>query len=126
RSSEQTYTIAYVDDLRFRMNSSSLDRRIRIDRLYPSVVGSPDRCAYLSRFAEMRCGSNQPPRVIEPVDGRVDEAVIRIKPVIAVDGAVFAEHPLSSEGDCGLFHLPPLDSVVTRILLAVGVGQYVI
>src|SRR5262245_30343980 len=96
---EQTVAFAYFDDLRLRLNGLPLDRRIGFDRLHPAAICLPGRFAKLNRTAEMRRRSDHSADAVEPIYGRVDEAVIRIDALIAVDGVVFVEHPLPSEGD---------------------------
>src|SRR5262249_38008268 len=123
---EQPHPFTDVDHLGLRLDGSSVHRRIGIDCLYPTVVSLPGRCARPRRPTKMCRGSNQSSSVVKPVYGRVNEAIIRINSLIAVNHAVPTEHPLSTKGKCSLLNLPPFDRVVPRILFAVRIRQDVI
>src|SRR5262245_29143636 len=74
----------------------------------------------------MRGGPDQPPVAVEAVYGCVDEAVIWIYALVAVNGVVFVEHPFPSKSNGRLLYLPTSDLAVTLVLLAVGMRQHVI
>src|SRR5262245_40328699 len=83
---EQIDSFPYFYDLRLRLNDFPLDRRVGIHRLFPTAVGLPGRRGHLSRPAEMRRRSDNPTGAVKPVYGRIDEAVVRVDALKAVNG----------------------------------------